>query len=129
MRRRTILGLLAITLMVSACSTTEPQAVSLSFRQHPFNTTVGQPISPAVVVGFVDDQAAQVTNTDAIITIALIPTTGSPGAILSGTIVVESVDGVATFPDLRIDQIGAGFQLLATAEGFPGRNSDPFNVQ
>jgi hypothetical protein len=38
------------------------------------------------------------------------------------------VDGVATFSDLSIDQAGIGYQLVATAEGFPARNSNPFNV-
>ena len=129
MRRRTILSLIAATVLVGSCSsTTEPQATALSFRVQPSNSTVDQPIAPAIMVGFIDAQQTQVTNTDAVITIALIPTTGSPGARLSGTRVVQSVDGVATFSDLSIDQVGAGFQLAATAEGFPARNSDGFNV-
>ncbi len=103
--------------------------MSLSFRQQPANSTTGQPITPAVRVGFVDGQAAQVTNTDALIKVALNPNTGSPGANLSGTLTVQSVDGVAIFSDLSVDQAGAGFQLVATAGGFDPRNSNPFNVQ
>ena len=130
MPSRTITCLAAAVLLVGACSSsTEPQAVSLSFRQQPANSTTGQPITPAVRVGFIDGQAGQVTNTDALITVALIPTTGSQGANLSGTLTVQSVDGVATFSDLSIDQAGAGFQLAATADEFEPRNSNPFNVQ
>ncbi len=129
MRSRTIICLAAVVLLVGACSSTEPQAVSLSFRQQPANSTIGQPIMPAVRVGFIDGQATQVTNTDALITVALIANTGSPGANLSGTLTVQSVDGVATFSDLGIDQAGAGFRLVATADGFAARNSNPFNVQ
>ncbi len=33
MRSRTIICLAAVVLLVGACSSTEPQAVSLSFRQ------------------------------------------------------------------------------------------------
>ncbi len=128
MRSRTITCLAAVVLLVGACSSTEPQAVSLSFRQQPANSTTGQPITPAVRVGFIDGQATQVTNTDALITIAL-ATTGSPGANLSGTLTVQSVDGVATFSDLSVDQVGAGFQLVATADEFDPRNSNPFNIQ
>ncbi len=129
MRSSTITCLAAVVLLVGACSSTEPQAVSLSFRQQPTNSTTGQPITPTVRVGFIDGQAAQVTNTDALITVALIPTTGSPGANLIGTLTVQSVDGVATFSNLSIDQAGAGFQLVATADEFEPWASNPFNVQ
>ena len=129
MPSRTISCLAAAVLLVGACSSTEPEATALSFRVQPSNVATGQPITPAVVVGFIDGQSDQVTNTDALITVALIPTTGSVGANLSGTLTVQSVDGVATFSDLSIDQAGAGFQLVATADEFEPRNSNPFNVQ
>ncbi len=128
MRRLTILSLIAATVAVVSCSSTEPQATALSFRVQPSNAVPGQPITPTVLVGFVTSDQAQVTDIDAVITVALIPTTGSAGAVLSGTLVVQSVDGVAAFSDLSIDQSGAGFQLVAAAEGFPVKNSNPFNV-
>ncbi len=130
MRSRTITCLAAVVLLVGACSSTEPEATALSFRVQPSNAATGQPITPAVVVGFIDGQADQVTNTDALITVALIPTSGSPGANLSPTtLTVQSVDGVATFSGLSVDQAGFGFQLVATADEFEPRNSNPFNVQ
>ena len=128
MRRRTMLSLIAVTLVVGSCSSTEPEATALSFRVQPSDATAGQSIAPAVLVGFVTGDQTQVTDIDAVITVALIPSTGSAGAIMSGTLVVQCVDGVATFSDLSIDQAGAGFQLVASAEGFPVRNSNPFNV-
>ncbi len=133
MRRLTILSLIAATVAVVSCSSTEPQATALSFRVQPSNAVAGQPITPTVLVGFVTSDQAQVTDIDAVITVALIPTTGSAGAILSGTLVVQSVDGVAAFSDLSIDQVGvggAGFQLVATDgdSEFAPRNSNPFNV-
>ncbi len=130
MRRLNILSLIAVTVAVGSCSSTEPQATRLSFRVQPSNAAAGQPITPAVLVGFVDGQQTQITNIDAVITVALIPSTGSAGAIMSGTLTAQSVDGVATFSDLRIDQAGAGFQLVATDADsmFAPRNSNPFNV-
>ncbi len=128
MRRRTILSLIAATLVVGSCSSTEPEATALSFRVQPSDAAAGQSIAPAVLVGFVTGDQTQVTSIDAVITVALIPSTGSAGAILSGTLAVQSVDGVATFSDLSVDQAGIGYQLVATAEGFPARNSNPFNV-
>src|SRR5437868_1247184 len=42
-------------------------------------------------------------------------TTPAPGATLSGTTQAKLVDGFATFADLRIDQPGRGYTLVATA--------------
>jgi hypothetical protein len=127
---RTRLSLLAAAIAVagtlSACASTEPVALALSFRQQPTTVPVNQPIIPAVVVGFVDDSQGQVTTTDAMITVTV---TGGPGgATLGGTVSKMSVDGVATFDDLTIDMAGAGYQLLATSEGFNSVTSDAFNV-
>ncbi len=130
MRRLAIFSLIAATVVVGSCSSTEPEATALSFRVQPSNAVAGQSIAPTVLVGFVTGDQTQVTTIDAVITVALIPTTGSAGAILSGTLVVQSVDGVAAFSDLSVDQVGAGFQLVATDADseFAPRNSDPFNV-
>jgi len=128
MRRLHILSLIAATVAIGSCSSTEPEATALSFRVQPSDVAAGQPITPAVLVGFIDGQQTQITNIDAVITVALIPSTAPAGTILSGTLSAQSVDGIATFSDLRIDMAGAGIQLAATAEGFPVRNSNPFNV-
>jgi len=41
---------------------------------------------------------------------------------------VNVVDGVATFPNLSIDQIGMGYTLRATAGGLTAATSSSFNV-
>ena len=44
-----------------------------------------------------------------------IGTRPSADATLSGTTVARIVNGVATFTDVRIDQVGQGYRLLAEA--------------
>ena len=126
MRTRVLVTGLVVGAAVAGCSATDPVATALSFRQQPSSVTVNQAIMPPVVVGFVDNKQTQVTDTDAMITLVL---TGGPGgAILGGTVEVMSVNGVATFSNLTINQAGAGYQLTAIAEGFTEVTSDAFNV-
>jgi hypothetical protein len=50
-----------------------------------------------------------------------------PGT-LSGTKTVNAVNGVATFSDLSIDQVGNGYTLTVTSAGIIGAESAPFNI-
>jgi hypothetical protein len=50
-----------------------------------------------------------------------------PGT-LSGTKTVAVVNGVATFGDLSIDQLGNGYTLVVTANGTTGTESAPFDI-
>jgi probable HAF family extracellular repeat protein len=53
------------------------------------------------------------------------------GATLSGmtTVTAPAVNGVATFNDLRIDKLGRGYTLKATAPGVADATSNPFDVR
>jgi chitodextrinase len=53
---------------------------------------------------------------------------GNPASLLSGTIQVSPVDGLASFSDLSVDQEGNGFQLTAVATALPLVASASFNV-
>lgn len=53
---------------------------------------------------------------------------GNPASVLSGTVSVNPVDGLATFSDLSLDQEGSGFQLTATAGALAPADSAGFNV-
>ena len=105
-------------------------ATHLAFRVQPSNTLLPwQTISPAVQVSVLDDQGNTVSGFVGSITIAL----GNDGSLfknarLSGTLVVNVVSGVATFPNLSLDQIGRGYTLRATADNLTGVTSGPFNV-
>jgi hypothetical protein len=86
-------------------------------------------ISPPVQVAVVDDQGNTVLGFTGSVTIAL-EHDGSPfqNAHLSGTRVVNVVNGIATFADLSIDEPGMGYTLRATANPLTGATSTPFNV-
>jgi hypothetical protein len=47
---------------------------------------------------------------------------------LSGTKTVTAVNGVATFSNLSIDQLGNGYTLVVTARRTTGAESAPFNI-
>jgi chitodextrinase len=53
---------------------------------------------------------------------------GDPASVLSGTVQVSPVDGLASFADLSVDQEGNGFQLTAGAGDLPPVASASFNV-
>jgi chitodextrinase len=53
---------------------------------------------------------------------------GNPASVLSGTLQVSPVDGLANFSDLSVDEEGNGFQLTAVAAALPQVTSASFNV-
>ncbi len=59
-------------------------------------------------------------------TIALANNPG--GATLSGALTVNTVQGVATFSNLSVDQIGTGYTLRVSAANLPAEISAPFNI-
>jgi hypothetical protein len=48
--------------------------------------------------------------------------------VLSGTLTVNAVNGVATFSDLSVDKVGSAYTLAATASGLTGAASNGFNI-
>lgn len=108
-----------------------PQTVThVAFRVQPSSTMLpGQTITPAVQVAAVDDQGNTVSGFVGSVTIGI----GHDGSLLqnarlSGTLVVNVVNGVATFPNLSIDQPGMGYTLQASASGLTAATSNSFNV-
>ena len=71
----------------------------------------------------------RVTGFSGQVTIAIQHNGGAvlPGT-LSGTKTVTVANGVATFSDLSIDQVGDGYTLVATVPGMPSRESTSFNI-
>ena len=105
-----------------------PPATKIVFVVQPTDVAVNTSISPAVEVHVQNANNQTVTNANVAIIISLVPGTGAAGANLSGAAPVSAVNGVATFPNLRLDLAGAGYQLSATATGFGTVASRAFNV-
>lgn len=105
-------------------------ATHLALVAQPSHTLLpGAVISPPVQVAVLDDQGNTVFGFVGSVTIAL----GHDGSLfqnarLSGTKVVNVVNGVATFADLSVDQPGMGYTLRATANPLTAGTSTPFSV-
>ena len=97
---------------ITATPPTTGPATKLVFVRQPGNTAPGATISP-VQVAAVDDQNNIVPTFSGSITIAI----GHNGGLLragtlSGTLLQPTVNGVATFADLSIDQGGTDYYML-----------------
>ena len=99
------------------------RATHLGFVQQPTDTVYHSTISPAVTVAILDDNGFVVTEKVATISVTLTPA----GPTLGGTLTLAAVNGVATFGDLTVDQVGT-YQLVASSTGLTGATSASFNV-
>ncbi len=101
-----------------------PSAVT--FLQPPGNTAAGAVMTPAVTVAIVDAFGNLVTTaTDPV---EVVIASNPAGGVLSGTTLVSAVNGVATFADLSIDQVGAGYSLQAFSGSLTAVTSPAFTV-
>ena len=101
-------------------------AAELVFSVQPVATSDAAPITPAVKVTARDAFGNIATPFVGNVTV-VIGTNPSTGT-LSGTTTLAAANGVATFTDLSIDNIGVGYTLAASAAGLSGITSDPFNI-
>jgi hypothetical protein len=118
------------TWFATALALNPQTATHLGFQVQPSGTLLpGSKIAPAVQVVALDDEGNTVSGFVGSVTIA-IAHDGSlmKNAHLSGTRVVTSANGVASFADLSIDQMGMGYTLQATADNLTGVTSRSFNV-
>jgi hypothetical protein len=105
-----------------------PPATKIAFVVQPSDVAANTSMFPAVQVHVQNSNNQTITNANVAIQLSLVPAPGTAGAILLGASPINAVNGVATFSNLRIDQEGAGYQLVATAAGFTSVASQPFNV-
>jgi hypothetical protein len=96
----------------------------------PSNTTPNTAISPAVQVAIMDvyDNVATGFNATVFIGIA------NDGSVTKNAVLEPSgsqraaAAGIATFEDLKIDQVGVGYTLVASATAVHAETSTPFNI-
>lgn len=103
-------------------------ATLLAFTVQPSTVAVLNAISPPVQVQVRNANNQVVASATTPVTMSITPNTGTPGATLSGQVIVDAVNGVATFNNLRINQAGTGYTLTATGPGLTPAVSAPFTV-
>lgn len=101
------------------------QASQLRFTTQPDSTMKDSTIRPPVQITAFDSAGNVATGFAGKVTVAI---GHSGGGQLTGTTDVAAVNGVATFANLRIDQIGTGYTLTATASPLHGDTSDAFDI-
>ena len=101
-------------------------ATQLSFSTQPGGASIDNALNPQPVVSVLDAQGSIVTSYTGAITLTLGTNPGS--GILTGTITLNAVNGVASFSDLSINKAGTGYRLLASAAGLSSTTSAAFNI-
>ncbi len=101
-------------------------ATKLVFTTQPGSTAVGATISPPVVVAVQDADGNTVTTATSAVSVAI--GTNGGGGTLSGTTTKSAVNGVATFSDLRVSNVGTGYTLSVSSPTLAGATSTPFAV-
>ncbi len=102
------------------------KAVRLSFATAPGDVAVDGVRRLPVIVA-VQDEAGRTVRTGTF-TVTLAMGDGSPGGVLSGTLTATTVNGIATFPDLKINKADEHYTLVATADGLRSAGSPAFQV-
>jgi hypothetical protein len=104
-------------------------AATLAFTVEPPTTGAASvALTPGVRLTALDALGNRALGFTDLVTLAITPGTGTAGATLSGTTTVAASAGAATFYTLRINAIGTGYTLTATATGLTGATSTPFDV-
>ena len=97
-----------------------------AFTVQPSQTVQSAAITPPVQVAAQDSFGNLATEFQDSVTVAL--PANPPIASLSGNTVVRAVNGVATFNDLSIARVNAGYTLIATAGALASNASTPFSI-
>jgi hypothetical protein len=100
--------------------------VALAFSAQPSNVTAGQPVAPAITVTLLDRKGN--VSPEVVRTVTLELDSNPGNATLTGSISVPTVEGVATFADVKLDRTGTGYTLRATSGSLPSATSTAFDV-
>ena len=103
-------------------------ANQLAFVQQPVDSVAGQPIAPPVTVQLQDSFGNKVAKSGVSVSLQANPV-ATLFRTLRGTLsVMTDASGLATFPNIIIDQVGA-YTLTAQAAEVASATSHPFNVK
>jgi mannan endo-1,4-beta-mannosidase len=101
------------------------RAGRLGFSAPPGDVAIGGTRRSPVTVAVLDAAGKTVRSGNYVVRLAL-KKTGA--AKLSGTLSATTVNGIATFPDVKINDAAGEFKFLATAEDLRGAASPAFHV-
>ncbi len=101
--------------------------LSLAFKVQPGDVRFGRAIAPAVQVSIVNPAGTTITRATNSVTVAL-GSNLSGTSLSSGTETVAAVNGVATFSNLTVNDIGNGYTLVASSGSLTGATSSAFAV-
>lgn len=131
-------AIVAATVLAAACDATGTGNIGISgfggsgtathlvFTVQPSTTLAGVAITPAVQVAAANSSGATDPTFTNSVTVAL---GTNPGAgTLSGTTTVQAVSGVATFSNLSINNVGAGYTLTASTPTRTSATSAAFTI-
>jgi hypothetical protein len=107
---------------------TPAAATHLVFTVQPSNTGANATITPAVQVEARDVFENTVTSFVGNVTVAMGVNAGGAGSVLTGTKSQPVSNGVATFNDLSINNVGVGYTITAQSGAFPLAGSSAFNI-
>ena len=110
----------------AAFNTVGGTATKLTFIVQPVSTPAGAIIQPGVQVAVQDAGGVTIKPFTGSITVAIGNNPG--GGTLSGTLTAPVNAGVASFPNLSINNVGTSYTLAATSLGLTGATSSPFNI-
>ncbi len=102
------------------------RAVTLGFLAPPGRLAVGSPGRTALTVAVLDRDGITVREGRYAVTLDL--AVNPVGATLGGALTATTVNGIATFPDLRISKAGTGYVVRATASGLRSGTSSSFEA-
>ena len=101
------------------------EAAKLAFTAAPGDVAIGGARRSPVTVAVQDENGATVRTGIYSVTLALNQTNG---ASLSGALTATTVNGIATFPDVKIAGHEGDYQFVATTEVLSGATSPSFHV-
>jgi len=104
-----------------------PSATQVSWGVQPSTVVQNVAIAPSPTVRIEDAGGVLDTSSTAPVTVSIAVNPG--GGTLTGTLTRNAVGGIATFNDLKINNVGVGYKLRATSPGLVQEDSAAFEVK